>query len=93
MVLSLIGLVATIWLGLTGQLALYIHPRYFVFTVIMAVIAGVLALAAFALVPGANDAPDGGHTHAGDAHAHGTSTTATTRTVRDGAGCGRPEAC
>lgn len=63
-VLSLIGLVATIWLGLTGQLALYIHPRYFVFTVIMAVIAGVLALAAFALVPG------GGHTHAGDAHTH-----------------------
>lgn len=63
-VLSLIGLVATIWLGLTGQLALYIHPRYFVFTVIMAVIAGVLALAAFALVPGAGDAPDGGHTHA-----------------------------
>ncbi len=69
-VLSLIGLVATIWLGLTGQLALYIHPRYFVFTVIMAVIAGVLALAAFALVPGTSDAPDVGHTHAGGGHAH-----------------------
>ncbi|MBB6403434.1 TIGR03943 family putative permease subunit [Arthrobacter sp. AZCC_0090] len=67
-VLSLIGLTATIWLGLSGQLALYIHPRYFVFTVIMAVIAGVLALAAFALVPGTSDAPDDGHTHDGDAH-------------------------
>ncbi|WP_284755324.1 TIGR03943 family protein [Arthrobacter sp. efr-133-R2A-120] len=72
-VLSLIGLIATIWLGLTGQLALYIHPRYFVFTVIMAVIAGVLALAAFALAPTAKDEHghnDGdGHEHDGDAHA------------------------
>ncbi|WP_442544916.1 TIGR03943 family putative permease subunit [Arthrobacter sp. KN11-1C] len=66
-VLSLIGLVATIWLGLTGQLALYIHPRYFVFTVIMAVIAGVLALAAFALVPGAGDGHLHDHEHDGDA--------------------------
>lgn len=54
-VLSLIGLVATIWLGLTGQLALYIHPRYFVFTIIMAVIAAVLALAAFAFTPATQD--------------------------------------
>ncbi len=53
--LSLIGVVATLWLGLTGQLALYIHPRYFVFTMVMAVIAAVLALAAFALAPGAAD--------------------------------------
>lgn len=58
-VLSLIGLTATIWLGLSGQLALYIHPRYFVFTVVMAVIAGVLALAAFAFAPTAQD----GHEH------------------------------
>jgi uncharacterized repeat protein (TIGR03943 family) len=49
--LSLIGIVATLWLGLTGQLALYIHPRYFVFTMVMAVIAALLALAAFALAP------------------------------------------
>jgi uncharacterized repeat protein (TIGR03943 family) len=67
-VLSLIGLIATIWLGLTGQLALYIHPRYFVFTVIMAVIAGVFALAAFALVP--SDSDSDGHTH-DDGHTHG----------------------
>lgn len=38
----------TLWLAATGQLVLYIHPRYIVFTVIMAsiaVIATVLALA------------------------------------------------
>ena len=59
--LSITGVVATLWLGATGQLALYIHPRYFVFTIIMAVIAGVLALAAFVLVS------DGAAAHA-DAH-------------------------
>lgn len=58
-VLSLIGLVATLWLALTGQLALYIHPRYFLFTVAMAVIATALALASFVLVP----ASEGGHSH------------------------------
>lgn len=66
--LSLIGVVATLWLGFTGQLALYIHPRYFLFTIIMAVIAAVLALAAFALVPHAlvPQALHGhGHDHAG----------------------------
>jgi uncharacterized repeat protein (TIGR03943 family) len=67
--LSIIGIVATLWLGYTGQLALYIHPRYFVFTVVMAVIAGVLALAAFALVPGGPHAD--GHGHAGGPHADG----------------------
>ena len=39
--------VATIWLALTGRLGLYIHPRYFVFTVIMASIGGVAVLAAY----------------------------------------------
>ena len=50
-ILTLVGLVATIWLGLTGQLVLYIHPRYTVFTIAMAGIAAVLALASFAVVP------------------------------------------
>ncbi|MDO9395622.1 MAG: TIGR03943 family protein [Herbiconiux sp.] len=59
--LSLIGIVATVWLAASGQLGLYIHPRYFEFTVIMAVLAGVVVLAAFALVPGAPDAD--GHDH------------------------------
>lgn len=49
--LSLIGIVATAWLAATGQLGLYIHPRYFEFTVIMAVIASVLTVAAFAMAP------------------------------------------
>lgn len=52
--LALLGIVSTVWLGATGQLGLYIHPRYYVFTVVMAVIGGVLAVAAFALAP----APD-----------------------------------
>jgi uncharacterized repeat protein (TIGR03943 family) len=47
--LSLIGIVAVIWLAFTGQLGLYIHPRYFIFTVIMAVIAGVFVLLTFLL--------------------------------------------
>lgn len=49
--LTLIGVVSTVWLSLTGQLALYIHPRYFGFTAAMAVVGGLLALAALATVP------------------------------------------
>lgn len=71
-VLSLIGVVATLWLGFTGQLALYIHPRYFVFTIIMALIAAVFALAAFALVPGGLPSHEhvggSGHADAGGRH-------------------------
>ncbi|GLK18262.1 TIGR03943 family putative permease subunit [Herbiconiux flava] len=66
--LSLVGIVAIIWLAVTGQLGLYIHPRYYEFTVIMAVLAGVVVLAAFAIVPTAPasdhdhvDADHGGH--------------------------------
>jgi putative membrane protein len=50
-VLALIGIVATVWLAVTGRLGLYIHPRYFEFTVIMAVIGAVLVVAAFAFTP------------------------------------------
>lgn len=62
--LSLVGVVAILWLGLTGQLELYIHPRYVVFTVVMAVLGGALAIGAFLFVP-ADDAgahEDHGHT-------------------------------
>lgn len=59
--LTLVGVVATVWLALTGQLGLYIHPRYFAFTAIMAVVGGILALAALALTPG-RDEP-GEHDH------------------------------
>jgi uncharacterized repeat protein (TIGR03943 family) len=51
-VLSLIGVVSTLWLAATGRLGLYIHPRYFEFSVVLAVIAAVLLLLAFAVVPG-----------------------------------------
>ena len=47
---ALIGAIAAvaIWLAVTGQLVLYIHPRYIVFTVVMAAIALVLVVAAVA---------------------------------------------
>lgn len=65
-ILSLIGIVATVWLALTGQLGLYIHPRYFAFTVIMAIIAVVCVLLACAFVPSAAE-----HSHDGPGSAPG----------------------
>ena len=59
--LSLIGVVAILWLGATGRLELYIHPRYVVFTIVMAVIGGAASIAAFLVIPGRS-----GH----DGHAH-----------------------
>jgi uncharacterized repeat protein (TIGR03943 family) len=50
--LSLVGVVAILWLGATGRLELYIHPRYTVFTIVMAVIGGAASIAAFLVVPG-----------------------------------------
>ena len=48
--------VATIWLAATGQLILYIHPRYVVFTVIMAGVAFVfVAASAFLREPHDHD--------------------------------------
>jgi putative membrane protein len=43
----LIGVISigTVWLAATNQLVLYIHPRYVVFTVIMALVALVFAVA------------------------------------------------
>ncbi|WP_445997166.1 TIGR03943 family putative permease subunit [Okibacterium fritillariae] len=62
-VLALIGIVAMLWLGLTGKLELYIHPRYVVFTVVMAVIGLVFTLASFVMAPQWRDK----HTHDEDA--------------------------
>ncbi|QNE46170.1 TIGR03943 family protein [Glaciihabitans sp. INWT7] len=42
------ALVSTIWLAVTNQLILYIHPRYIVFTVIMAALGLILAIASAA---------------------------------------------
>jgi putative membrane protein len=48
LLLLAVAVVCTVWLAMAGKLTLYIHPRYLVFTVTMAVIALVLAIAAFA---------------------------------------------
>lgn len=72
--LTLFTVVATVWLSMTGGLSLYIHPRYFVFTSIMAVIGGILAIAAIAVTP-ARDGHDheGGHDHSHESDALGSS--------------------
>jgi len=80
--LTLVVGVATLWLAATGQLVLYIHPRYDVFTVIMIVIGMVLSVLTLAFAParaGAGHAhaghDHGGHDHAGrdhDGHDHDT---------------------
>ena len=49
--LTLVGVVAIGWLAATGQLELYIHPRYVVFTVVMAALGGAAAIGAFLIVP------------------------------------------
>jgi putative membrane protein len=49
------ALIATVWLAMTKQLILYIHPRYVVFTVIMAVLGLALVVASFV------DRPDHDH--------------------------------
>lgn len=54
--LCLIGSVAALWLGATHQLNLYIHPRYIVFTVVLSLIAVVLATLSF-IGPRDHDAP------------------------------------
>jgi uncharacterized repeat protein (TIGR03943 family) len=36
--LALVGVIATLWLAATGKLSLYVHPRYTLLTVIMAVL-------------------------------------------------------
>lgn len=60
--LSLVGVVAICWLAATGQLELYIHPRYVVFTVVMAVLGGAVAIAAFLVAP-LGDAAHDDHDH------------------------------
>jgi putative membrane protein len=50
-VLVVAALVSTVWLAITNQLILYIHPRYIVFTVIMAALGLVLVIASFVSTP------------------------------------------
>ncbi len=55
--LAATAIVTTIWLAVTHQLVLYIHPRYIVFTVIMAAVGLVFVIASFA-VPAPRDESD-----------------------------------
>lgn len=48
LLLGLIGATAICWLGITGRLNLYIHPRYNLFTIVMAGLAAVAAVASWA---------------------------------------------
>jgi len=50
-VLCVAALVSTVWLAVTNQLILYIHPRYIVFTVIMTVLGLVLVIASLGRSP------------------------------------------
>ena len=56
----------TVWLGWQGMLGFYIHPRYNLFTLVMAVIGVSLMAIAFFV-------PTKGHSHAGHKHAKGHS--------------------
>ncbi len=49
--LILLGSVATLWLAATGRLELYIHPRYTVFAIVLAVLGAALSIAAMVLAP------------------------------------------
>lgn len=69
MLLTLVVGVATLWLAATGQLILYIHPRYVVFTVIMIAIGMVLSVGVLALSP-ARERDDHDHDHDHEAGAH-----------------------
>ena len=76
-------IVSTLWLAVTGQLGLYIHPRYFVFTGIMAVIGLVATVAGFALRPAeAADDHDHDHDHDGGSPARAARGTLRARASR-----------
>ena len=59
--LALVGVIATIWLAATGTLTLYVHPRYTLLTVIMAVLT-LLVLVGMAAV-GVSSAADEDRDH------------------------------
>lgn len=63
--ISLVGITAILWLGATGRLELYIHPRYIPFTIIMALIGAVFALAGLFLATPARHSHEDHDRHAG----------------------------
>ncbi len=65
--LCAIGLIATLGLAATGDLTLYIHPRYVVFTVLLSIVGAVLfAAAVWATATGRGAAHGHGHDHGHD---------------------------
>ncbi|MFC0680300.1 TIGR03943 family putative permease subunit [Lysobacter korlensis] len=61
--LSLVVVIGTLWLAATGDLDLYVHPRYFTFTLVMAGIGGIVSLAALLFLPGREES---GEAHEAD---------------------------
>ncbi len=61
--LSLVVVIATLWLAVTGNLDLYVHPRYFGFTIVMAVIGGVASLAALLFLPSHEETEEAHEAH------------------------------
>jgi uncharacterized repeat protein (TIGR03943 family) len=56
---ALLGVIATLWLAATGRLTLYVHPRYTLLTVIMA----VLTLLVLVLMAAVGRSPAAGEHH------------------------------
>jgi uncharacterized repeat protein (TIGR03943 family) len=68
--ITLAVVIGTLWLAATGDLDLYVHPRYFGFTIVMAVLGGVAALAALLFLPSHDAADEAHHAHDTVAPAH-----------------------
>jgi uncharacterized repeat protein (TIGR03943 family) len=61
--LALVGVIATLWLAATGRLTLYVHPRYTLLTVIMAVLTLLVLVLMAAVGVSAAAGEDGDHDH------------------------------
>ena len=67
--LALVGVIATLWLAATGRLTLYVHPRYTLLTVIMAVLTLLVLVLMAAVGVSSAAGEDGDHDHASRASA------------------------
>jgi uncharacterized membrane protein YcgQ (UPF0703/DUF1980 family) len=61
--LALVGVIATLWLAASGRLTLYVHPRYTLLTVIMAVLTLLVLVLMAAVGAFAAAGEDGDHDH------------------------------
>ncbi|MEK7153348.1 MAG: TIGR03943 family protein [Patescibacteria group bacterium] len=51
LILAVSSIIASLWLGLTGKLTLYIHPRYVIFTMVMSGLSLIIIMAGLWLHP------------------------------------------